>query len=198
MSKGQAVACAVCGRKAGRDCPALDEVTCNICCGARRGSKIDCPPECPHFPFGTAALDKLLRVEDSWLDKTLKYVLDRVGRDRFQHSVEKCALPWEEGDLALEGGFELAPLRHLSIGMGDDLESIGSIWKKEDWTGLNNDERYMAEYRRKALPGIIEIQKILDDKAVECVDLVDTERGRFIVLDRNTAKSAARFDRIAL
>ncbi len=198
MNKGQAAACAVCGRKAGRNCPASGGVICNSCCGARRGTRIDCPPECTHFPFGTEAYDIWLRVDDTWSKKAFKYVIDKVGKEEFGRRAEEFTPSSTDWETAFIEGAEIELMNCLTSGIDDDNPSIGTLWEKEGWPGLNNDERYMSKYRCRSLPGIVEIQKILDDKAMECIDLLDGDRGRFIVFDRNTAGRAARFDKIVV
>jgi hypothetical protein len=42
--------CPACGqRKARRDCPALGQTICAMCCGTKRQSEIDCPAHCVHL-----------------------------------------------------------------------------------------------------------------------------------------------------
>jgi hypothetical protein len=42
--------CPACNqRKARRDCPALGQKICSICCGTKRLTEINCPPDCPHL-----------------------------------------------------------------------------------------------------------------------------------------------------
>ena len=42
--------CPVCGqRKARRECPALRQTICTVCCATKRLVEINCPPECPHL-----------------------------------------------------------------------------------------------------------------------------------------------------
>lgn len=56
----------------------------------------------------------------------------------------------------------------------------------------------MAQYRISALPGILEVQTVLDDMRIECIDLLDRDRDKFIVFDRNTASRANRFDTVVV
>ena len=196
MNREKPAGCAVCGRRARRNCSALDGVICNSCCGARRGTRIDCPPECAHFPFGREAYDKWLSVDCTWTPKAFEYVIDKVGKKEFGRMAEDFAPSSFTEEEAFVEGAEIALMNHLTSVAGGDHPSIGALWEKEGWPGLNNDERYMSEYRCRSLPGIVEIQKVLDDKAMECIDLLDRDRGRFIVFDRNTAKRTTRFDRI--
>jgi hypothetical protein len=44
------VTCPLCGvRKAKRNCPALQEAICPVCCATKRLTEIDCPPDCVHL-----------------------------------------------------------------------------------------------------------------------------------------------------
>ena len=196
--KTRAAVCAVCGKKASRECAAMDGFICAACCGSRRGTRIECPPECHHFPFGRKAYDQWLKVDAAWQMKTLKYVVGKVGKRKFKISAEDQAPSWVKGDYALEEGVNAALMNYLTMVKDDGKLSIGAVWKSEGWPGLNNDERYMSEYRCRSLPGIVEVQKILDDTALECTDLLDPERGRFVVFDRSTAGSVERFARLVV
>jgi hypothetical protein len=44
------MSCPVCGqRKARRDCPALRQTICSVCCGTKRLTEIACPPTCGYL-----------------------------------------------------------------------------------------------------------------------------------------------------
>ena len=44
------MACPVCGqRKARRECPALRQTICTVCCATKRLVEINCPPDCAHL-----------------------------------------------------------------------------------------------------------------------------------------------------
>jgi hypothetical protein len=176
----------------------MGSVICNSCCGARRGSRIDCPPGCVHFPFGGANYDMLLKIESSWNMKATKYVIAAVGDGEFIRKAESLAPAMSDGESEFASGAELALMDYLAMGDSEEHASLASKWSDRGWPGLNNDERYMAQYRCRSLPGIIEVQKILGDKSMECIDLLDGERGRFVVFDRSLAGSAARFDKVVV
>ena len=47
--------CPLCGRRrARRTCPALGESICSVCCGTKRRTQIDCPPDCTYLETSTA------------------------------------------------------------------------------------------------------------------------------------------------
>jgi hypothetical protein len=44
------MSCPVCQQRKGRrDCPALRQTICSICCGTKRLTEIACPDDCPHL-----------------------------------------------------------------------------------------------------------------------------------------------------
>jgi len=187
--------CGVCGRRGRRECPALDGMICSWCCGAKRGSELECPSHCLHFPFGTDGYDLWLKVDGPWQSKLTEYVLEHVGQDGL-----KQALEHHYGKVA--GGEEdflaaLSTVTHYLLIYHRDEEgkSLGDRWEAEGWRGLNNDERVMMRHRRCSYPAIVEIQRVVDEKTVECIDLFDPEENVFTVYDRGTASSVVRFSR---
>ena len=192
MAKAQNNVCIMCSRKTKRVCPALAGMICPACCGSRRGSKIECPSECSHFPFGTAAYDLWLRIQKSWQPKSIQYVISKVGDAGLAATAEDFAPSFFDEEPALITGADLAIMYYLAKN-DDDVPPLGEIWKREGWPGLNNDERYMTEFRTRSQPGILEVQKILNNTALECIDRLDPERGKFIVFDRKLASTVGRF-----
>lgn len=185
----------MCGYSGKRECPAKAALICPGCCGAKRGHEIDCPADCASFPFGTRAYDIWLRVDGAWAPKAFDYVLGKLGKEQFEKTAREFAPSWEEdGEDSFAEGARSALLRCLVMPMPGASLSLGEQWANEDWSGLNNDERYMARYRCRALPGLLEVQNVLDNTRIECVDILDPERGKFIVFDRSTASRANRFD----
>ena len=86
----------------------------------------------------------------------------------------------------------------LFVEKGHQGKTLAQQWRNQGWPGLTNDERMMMNYRldNSSYATIIEIQKILDHQAMECIDLLDPKQKKFILLDRNTAKSAVRFTQL--
>ncbi|MDA0323927.1 MAG: hypothetical protein O2923_14595 [Verrucomicrobia bacterium] len=191
--------CGICNRKGKRACPALEGMICPACCGASRGSKLECPPECEHFPFGTEAYDLWLRIDGTWFPKAVEYVVKHVGEPRFREIIEKVGTSTRpKRDDEIEAGILNAVHYGLSVETDDEGRTLGERWEAEGWTGLNNDERLMTLHRRHTRPTIIEVQEILSERASECTDLLDPARGKFLVFDRATAQRSVRFSRYLL
>lgn len=191
--------CCLCGQSGKRDCPAKGALICTSCCGSKRGSQIDCPVDCTSFPFGTKAYDLWLKVDGSWQRKALEYVVRKIGNEKFERTARAISPSWaQDKEQAFLEGVHAALLFYLVTAGDDGVRTLGEQWSANKWTGLNNDECYMAQYRIRALPGILEVQAVLDDTRIECTDLLDRDRGKFIVFDRNTASRANRFDTVVV
>jgi hypothetical protein len=54
----------------------------------------------------------------------------------------------------------------------------------------------MMESRFNCRATVIEIQKVLDHKRMECIDLLEPEKGNFLLIDRSTAARSVRFSRM--
>lgn len=187
-----------CGARGRRECPAIQGTICPACCGSRRGSELPCPADCPHFPFSRTAYDLWLKVDTTWGAKAVAYVIEAIGKRALD---EMAAAELFDGEVTEENeafiaAFALAVHRALFLLRDAEGRTLAERWERDGWRGLTNDERVMMRYRRDTFPTIIEIQRVLDPQAVECIDLFEAEAKPFVVFDRHTAERAARFDRL--
>jgi len=188
--------CIMCGRRGRRRCPAVGGMICAACCGSGRGSTINCPPSCPFYPFGPAGYDVFLQVEESLEEKTLHYIEERLGRGSVDRLFE-CVFPAEDADgpdPLSEMVFMVELYNLLFVKKDAEGRTLADRWEAEAWIGLNNDERIMMEYKRTARPAVLEVQRIIDHQSFECVDLLEPERGGFVVCDRSVGSGISRFD----
>jgi hypothetical protein len=179
-----------------RPCPAKGGTISAADCGAQRGSKLACPAHCPYFPFGTEAYDSWLKVDGEWISKVVGYLYRKIGPGAMGELINKFKLRTEDPDTHAESAYYGAVYYGLMRWRGPDGRTIADTWETEGWSGLNNDECVMMRYRRRSFVTIIEIQRILDDKALKCIDLLRPGEESFTLFDRLTAANAARFDRI--
>jgi hypothetical protein len=187
--------CPICGKTGKRECPACGGLICARCCGAKRGSELPCPPSCPNFPFGREAYDLFLNVNLSWTEKTLRYVVDHVGRDTFEKALHHVDIGEENLEDAIQATMPLAVLYLLGYHHVDKGRTVADLWEEEGWAGLNNDERFMMKYRRRSFPTIVEARKVLSGNAIECADLLDAGGAPFVIFDRSLAWGTDRFSR---
>ena len=188
--------CAICARKARGTCPALEKIICSACCGSERGSKIRCAPSCAYFPFNVAGYDLWLEVDTKLVRKMLACLKSGYSHHEFEEMVEhmRFASGISEGDA---GTAEGAAVYYLFFVKRDaDGRTLARKWQAQGWPGLNNDERIMMECRFNCRATVIEIQKVLDHQRMECIDLLEPEKGSFILIDRATAARSVRFTRM--
>ncbi len=188
--------CIICQGKGRRACPALEGQICPSCCGAKRGSDVQCTSECPHFPFGINGYDAWLKIDGSLIQKTTVFMASYCDRYKFEETIQKMSLgdSPQEQDLEVTAGAAVYYL--LFVERDGQGETLADKWAAQKWEGLNNDERVMMNYRCHSRGTIIEIQKILDHQAMECIDLFDQKRGKFILYDRKTAGRISRFTKL--
>ena len=187
--------CGSCGRKGRRTCPGLEcGFICTACCGTKRGSQINCPSACPHNPFGAGNYDAWLDVDGVWQNKLADFIEHHVDEQTLSRLMQTFA-----GGRALRSEDDVLSVSSivfhylLVYGDGELHYSIADLWEEKHWAGLNNDERVMMRYRRNSYPSLIEITRVLDDQAMECVDQFDPDLKPFIMYDRSTASQVARF-----
>ena len=188
--------CNICGKKGRRLCPGINGIICSVCCGSKRNSEITCTSNCPHSPFSTTGYDLWLKIDGVLPTKYIKYIISNCGKNKFDKAI---------GDMSFE---DTPPENSFTVAAGAAAYNIlfikrdkqGKIlvdkWEAEGWDMLNNDEQVMMRYLRNSRVTIIEIQKILNYQAMECVDMLEPEGKPFILFDRSTVSRAGRFTRL--
>ncbi len=184
------------GKYNARHCPALDGVITPADCGAKRGSKLECPDDCPFFPFARAGFDLWVKVDNAWTAKALDYVERHMKLARFQEIVQRHRIPMRSEQLEIECAVQNALYTVLFIERDDAGKTLVQKWESENWAGLNNDEQVMMRCRLRGRPTVIEVQRIVDAWFVECLDVLDPGAGPFRVLDRGLASGMVRFSRL--
>jgi len=188
--------CAICGRKPRGICSALEKIICPACCGSGRGSKIHCVPTCAYSPFSIPGYDLWLKIDEGLVRKKMSYLASCYSRVEFEEMVEhmRFASGISGGDA---GTAEGAAVYYLFFVKCDaDGRTLAQKWQAQGWIGLNNDECIMMEHRFNCRATVIEIQKVLDHQRMECIDLLEPQKGSFILIDRLTAVRSVRFARM--
>lgn len=129
----------------------------------------------PHFPFGTAAYDSLVRVEKGWIPKARGYVVAHIGLKQFDQVVHRLRVPGERRWGAFETAAECAGYHCLFARRDSEGKTLVQRWAAEGWRGLNNDEQYMMRYRQHSFVTAIEIRRVAMPDAVECADVFSPE-----------------------
>lgn len=139
-----------------------------------------------------------LKTDTNLALKMLRYVIDARGRSYFE-KITNDMLFKNENDSP--GHIEdtaagSAIYNILFLECDKDGQTLAQHWKSSGWNGLTNDERVIMNCRMDSRATVFEIQKILDNQTMECVDLFDASKGVFILIDRNAAARVARFTRL--
>ncbi|MFH0826645.1 MAG: hypothetical protein V1923_01970 [Candidatus Omnitrophota bacterium] len=192
----ESIRCAICGKKPRGICPALEKMICPACCGSGRGSRIRCVFTCAYFPFSIEGYDLWLRIDGGLARKMLSYFASCYSRIEFEEMVEHMRFASGiSGENA--GTAEGAAVYYIFFVKRDtDGRTLAQKWQAQGWPGLNNDERIMMESRFNCRATVIEIQKVLDHQRMECIDLLEPEKGSFVLIDRATAARSVRFSRL--
>ncbi|MBL7072256.1 MAG: hypothetical protein ISS33_00595 [Candidatus Omnitrophica bacterium] len=188
--------CGICGKTAKRACGGIGGVICSACCGGKRNSEITCSSDCVHSPFSTTGYDLWLKVDAGLIRRCIRRVISNYGKVRFNAVMEEMSfeeIPSEES-FVVEAGAAVYNL--LFVERDNHGKTLADEWESQSWEGLNNDEKVMMRYSKSSRVTIIEVQKILNYQAMECIDMFDPERKPFIMFDRSTASNAVRFVKI--
>jgi hypothetical protein len=188
--------CISCGRRAKRQCPALGGPVCPVCCGSQRGVTVDCPADCEFFPLAVGGYDLWLNLDERLTTTLVKLAIQEVGRLHLQTTADRFAraLPgeWLGGGHAFYLG-----LQHCIFAEKDSSgKTLVAKWADTGWPGLTGDEALIMRYRAESFVSVIEIQRVLDHQMLECIDMLDPESKRFVILDRTLARTAARFSHL--
>ena len=185
--------CSICGKKGRRLCPCIKVMICSTCCGAKRNSEIACTSDCPHSPFSTTGYDLWLKIDGTLPTKYMSYIARNYGTDEFYKLAEEMSF----GDAPTADSFVVAAgaaaYNILFVKRDKKGKTLSDKWEAEGFERLNNDEKVMMKHLKNSRVTIIEVQKILDHQAMECIDMLDSERKSFILYDRKTASRAIRF-----
>ncbi len=191
--------CCFCEGRGKRFCPARGAEICSVCCGSKRGTKVDCPATCSFYPFSSVQYDQVLRIENTAKTKIVDYVVRHFGKETIQKVTRKIQgkNPNNKGE-ALDSNlaFGMALERLLFLMPDKQGRTLADKWRASGWQGLTHDESILIEATSKSRVTLVEVQKILDHQTVECVDLLDPERGVFNATDRAMAKRVMRFSRL--
>jgi hypothetical protein len=156
-------------------------------CGGQRQSRLACPENCPHNPFGPANYSQLLEIEER-LDRKTMEALVAVGPDGA--SIRRdLARAERQGAHAIHALFAW----NLFFATGADQTTFAKRWEQSGLTELKNDERVLLRGKIQMRIALLEIHRVFDGGRVEAVDLLSPDQVPMIFQDRSMAATAARF-----
>jgi|GEM_PF-592366 len=174
-----------------RYCPALNREITSQECGADRQSRIACTADCPFNTFTVENYDDFGEMESNVLAKCRDRLMQSLPGDRRFHFLENARRVADDL-IKAHYLFQQEFFRRRDQQGRDFFDR----WEAEGWTGLNNDERVYIQGHRRMQPALLEIQCVLDSERVQAVNLLEPERGPFVIVDRSVAGSARRFQTV--
>jgi hypothetical protein len=123
------------------------------------------------------------------MPKAVAWVVSCLGEEEFRATVEDFRPEGDMGDMPVLDLAFPAAVHWLLAGFRDDEgRTLGELWEKAGWPGLNNDERVMSGYRCRSFATLLEVQCVVDAQSVSVVDLW-AGRGStpFVMVDRMAA-----------
>ncbi len=95
----------------------------------------------------------------------------------------------------IRDGVELDTFMIWNLFLKPDASGLTCIqrWENSGFAGLKNDEHVLLRAKTQIRVALLEVHRILDHKTVEGVDLLDSNRKPFRILDRSLAAAAPRF-----
>lgn len=183
-------------KKNEKDCPHLGRIIPARECATNRILNYPCPSDCPHYPFSLQNYDQLLRIEKEFGEKEFALVKERIDKELFQKVydgfISGHLTDDEDQKFGIFGTVEYL-LYHHRDSSGNRLSDL---WEEAHRSELTTDERVLLQLKKASHRWtFFEVQKILSDQLVECLDYLEPEKGSFTVCDRALAKTAVRFDR---
>ena len=188
--------CMFCGKKGRGTCASLGQTICAYCCGTKRNEAINCSKDCEHNPLSIKGYDNYLRIDKGLIVKMLDYVLASIGKEKFEKIMGKMTFSDEGGNASITDAAAGAMNYMLFVERDARGMTLAQKWESENWNGLTNDEKTLIKYNMNSSLTVIEVQKILDNQTMECIDMLGDENKKFIVLDHNMAPHFTRFARM--
>jgi hypothetical protein len=196
------MACPVCNqRKARRECPALHQTICTVCCATKRMVEINCPPDCPHLAAArehpAAAVKRQQERDVAILLPTIRELTERQYQLFFlfqttvaRHTPEGFAR-LNDDDVADAAGalaatfetaargviYEHAPESLVARRLADDLRSMLEEMKKQ---GAKVFDHEVAVVLRAIENGAREVRRQSDGDAAAYLTLI----GRLLHVNR--------------
>ena len=172
-----------------RDCPAAGRAIEAFECAAGRHTTYACPESCPFNVFAPANYAKFQEVEHSADEKYVAWVAKHAA-DPIQFEADMRRMV---GDRPSPGYYHRL-VWHGVYRVGADGETCLGRWAKAGFPGLGADERIVMRSWMRMSPAMLEVHRILDDQRVEVVDLLNPERGSFVIVDGAFARKVSRFE----
>jgi hypothetical protein len=165
-----------------RPCPALGEIITPETCGGNRNCKIPCPGDCPHNPFNPANYFSIYQAIES---KVIAEISRMMAKDLDSHEEHALVQAIRKKDIFLINALHVWHIHGQNrIAKWHDQGAF------RDW---KNDELTMLRSLDTIRVALLEIQRVIDDRATLVRDLLRPDVTPFVLIDAKTAATICRF-----
>ena len=172
-----------------RDCPAVGRKITGLECGSNRGTRYDCPPDCPHCPWTEDNYDQLLEIGRKFDGKLMDFYGKTVGAPAVLQRLRPQEVKSDLDEMALMQRCHLE-FYQREIRPG---KRLFDLWRESGWSGLRNDEILLAGFAPRTRAAVFEVRRVLDDLRCECSDVLEASGATFTVCDRGLAEMARQY-----
>lgn len=170
-----------------RYCPAVTRDISSAECGENRQSRYACPESCPFNPYSVSNYDATLEIEDRVDALTMNAAASQIGGpDALAKHLASDPSPSPH---ATHAKF----VRLFFFERDAAGKSRAERWLDGGLPELNNDERVLFRHKMQMRIGLIEIRRIIDDRQLEAVDLLEANPVLLRFVDRSLAATTTRF-----
>lgn len=160
-------------------------------CGEHRVSKYACPETCAFNPFTLANYRALLEAEGKLDDVCGRKVIESTQADaaaaaRLRRKVESNSIHALHSAICWE----------LFFATDVSDRTFTGRWAEQGFPGLRNDERVLLRGKMRMRVALLEVQRVLDDRQIDVIDLLDPVRSTLRIVDIRLAARACRFSTI--
>jgi len=172
-----------------RDCPAVGRKITGQECGSQRGTSYDCPSDCPHCPWTGENYDQLLEIGRKFDGKLMDFYGKTVGATAVMQRLRPQEVKSDLDEM------ELMQRCHLEFYQREVRpgKKLFDLWRESGWTGLRNDEIFLAGFAPQTRAAVLEVRRVLDDLRCECSDVLEAGGATFTVCDRGLAAMARQY-----
>lgn len=170
-----------------RFCPAVQREISSAECGENRQSKYACPADCEFNPFAPQNYDTYFELEGRVLRKSYDwYVASSKNRVEAQRMLDQMTDSRFRAARALQ-------VTEVFLRRDASGRTCAERWGMAGFPGLKNDERVLQRAAMDLQLRLIEVHRVLDDRRVGVVDLMEADPQPYILIDRSLAAQACRF-----
>lgn len=169
-----------------RACPVIGDEISSAECGEHRVSKYACPQTCEFNPFSLPNYPALLDAEGRLDDLCGRRVIDQgddAAHARLRRKAESSSVH----------GLHAAICWELFFATDVRDRTLTGSWAEQGFPGLRNDERVLLRGKMRMRVALLEVQRIVDDRQIDVVDLLDPVRPTLRMVDISLAARACRF-----